>query len=143
MKEAIRRCVTVFVLTLTLGLIEIGANSLGFACECKRNNSVEQEFSDSKSVFVAMVIEIKDSKPDAFVTLRVEKMWKGVKTETIVVLTDNRGKGCGYIFNKGERYLVYAFEDRDGALRTDVCTRTADVNSAAGDLKELSGKDEL
>ena len=143
MKEAIRRCVTVFVLTLTLGLIEIGANSRGFACECKRNNSVEQEFSDSKSVFVAKVIEIKDSKPDAFVTLRVEKMWKGVKTETIVVLTDNRGKGCGYIFNKGERYLVYAFEDRDGALRTDVCTRTADVNSAAGDLKELSGKDEL
>ena len=143
MKEAIRRCVTVFVLTLTLGLIEIGANSRGVACECKRNNSVEQEFSDSKSVFVAKVIEIKDSKPDAFVTLRVEKMWKGVKTETIVVLTDNRGKGCGYIFNKGERYLVYAFEDRDGALRTDVCTRTADVNSAAGDLKELSGKDEL
>ena len=143
MKEAIRRSVTVFIFTLALGLVGVAANYPAFACECKRNNSVEQEFSDSKSVFVAKVIEIKDSKPDAFVTLRVEKMWKGVKTETIVVLTDNRGKGCGYIFSKGERYLVYAFEDRDGRLRTDVCTRTADTNSAASDLKELAGKDEL
>ena len=143
MKQGTYRSVKIFIIMFALGMIVFGASERVFACECKRNSSVEQEFSDAKTVFVGKVIEIKDSKPDAVITLKVERMWKGIKTETMVLLTDNRGKGCGYIFNKGERYLVYAFEDRDGALRTDVCTRTTDVRSAAGDLKELGRKGEL
>jgi len=129
------------ILILTVCIIGLAFNNPVFACECHKRNDFEQEFSFSKAVFVGKVVEINKSKPDAIVTFKVEKMWKGVKSETMVVRTNNQGKACGYIFSQGERYLVYAYDE--GMLRTSICTRTAEVKSAADDLKELSKKKEL
>ena len=130
----------VFIL-FTLSLIELAFNNPVFACECRKRNDFEQEFSFSQSVFVGEVVEIDNSKPDAIITFRVETIWKGAKTTRIIVRTNNQGKACGYIFKHGEKYLVYAYDD--GALRTSICTRTAEIKLTAKDLKKLADKKEL
>ncbi len=111
------------------------------ACECRWRNEFWREFESSKAVFVGEVIEVDKSQPDAVVTFKVEKMWKGVKVVRIEVRTDNRGKACGYVFSQGERYLVYAYDD--GVLRTSICTRTSGVRMATDDLKKLAKRKAL
>ena len=107
-----------------------------FACECKETGDASLEFVHAKAVFVGEVITLDDAKPDASVTFKIERAWKGTKGETAVVLTDNRGKGCGFIFTKGTRYLVYAFGDQN-VLRATICSRTAEVATASDDFKKL------
>lgn len=108
-------------------------------CECAKRNDIKSEIEASDAIFVGEVIEIKNSQPDAIITFKVERIWKGDKTEKLLIFTDNRGKACGYNFKKGERYLVYAYK-RDGELHTDICSRTATVNTAGDDLKKLDNE---
>jgi hypothetical protein len=55
---------------------------------------------------------------------------------SVVVWTDSGD--CGFVFHKGETYLVYAVEDEtSGQLQTTVCNRTARVSDAGGDLAYL------
>jgi hypothetical protein len=139
MKQRILRPFAILASALCLnGLAFI--NSV-FACECHSRNNFEHEFSFSKSVFVGEVVEIDKSTSDAIVTLKVEKIWKGNKSETIVIRTNNQGKACGFSFKQGEKYLIYAYDD--GVLRTSICTRTTEIKSAGNDLKELAKKKEL
>lgn len=141
MKQRLPGTLATVFLILAVCLVELAFNNPVFACECHQRNDFEQEFGFSKAVFVGEVVEIDNSKPDAIVTFRVKKIWKGSKSETIVVRTNNQGKSCGYVFRQGEKYLVYAHND--GALRTSICTRTAEVKSADNDLRELTKKKEL
>ena len=141
MKQRMPQTLATVLFTLAVCLTGDAFNNPVLACECYKRNDFEQEFSFSKAILVGEVVEIDQSKPDAIVTFKVEKMWKGAKSETIVVRTNNQGKTCGFIFTRGEKYLVYAYEE--GALRTSICTRTREVKSAAEDLKELTQKKEL
>ncbi len=141
MKQRMPKTLAPIFLVLSVFIIGLAFNNPVFACECHKRNNFEQEFDFSKAVFVGEVVEIDKSKPDAIVTFEVKKMWKGAKSETMVVRTNNQGKACGYVFRQGEQYLVYAYDE--GMLRTSICTRTAEVKSAAEDLKELNKKKEL
>ncbi|MDQ4123149.1 MAG: hypothetical protein M3209_17065 [Acidobacteriota bacterium] len=139
MKQRILR--TLVILTLAACLNGLTFNNSVFACECRQRNDFEQEFSFSKAVFVGEVVEIDKSTPDAVITFEVEKVWKGSKSRTIAVRTNNQGKACGFNFRQGEKYLIYAYDD--GVLRTSICTRTAEIKSADNDLKKLAKKKEL
>jgi hypothetical protein len=110
-----------------------------FACECPKRNDFQREFEQSQSVFVGEVVEINNSLTDTLITFNVERIWKGTKSERIVVRTRNRGKTCGYNFKEGERYLVYADEE----LRTSTCSRTREFKSNDPDLIDLAKKEEL
>jgi hypothetical protein len=50
------------------------------------------------------------------------------------IITTAGGGDCGYRFQKGKQYIVYATEDRDGQLRTSICTRTRPLDRAAEDV---------
>ncbi|MFL6375638.1 MAG: hypothetical protein ACJ73D_13305, partial [Pyrinomonadaceae bacterium] len=106
-----------------------------FGCECSVRNDFEAEVALSKAVFMGEVISIDNAWPDSIVTFRVGKVWKGTKSDTIVVKTSHQGSACGFNFTKGESYLVYAYND--GALRTSICTRTAPAGYASDDTKKL------
>lgn len=125
---------------LAVCLLDFAFNVPVSACECRSRGDFEQEFNSSKAVFVGEVVEIDKSKPDAIVTFKVEKKWKGSKNETVVVRTNNQGKACEYIFKQGEKYLVYAYDD---VLRTSICTRTKELKSATENLRKLAEKKEL
>lgn len=68
--------------------------------------------------------------------------WKGIKDKMVTVETGLGGGDCGYGFQEGESYLIYAYrtngeDGKPGPLRTNICTRTRPLSKAKGDIKAL------
>jgi hypothetical protein len=70
-------------------------------------------------------------------TFWVEESWKGINSRTITVSTGPTGGICGYEFEKGEEYMVYAYKGDGDGLITSLCTRTKKLSFAHEDPKEL------
>ena len=77
--------------------------------------------------------------PTAVVNIKVDKMYKGqLVSDTITILTPPNGAACGYYFQIGQKYIVYAtvFDEMLGTYKlkrrtfdnktfwTHQCTRT-------------------
>jgi hypothetical protein len=114
------------------------------ACTCDLpwpKQNLKQQISkarrDSRAVFSGTVLKIDEAGYMLKVTLKVERSWKGL-LPTEVVLTTGRGRGdCGYEFELGQTYLVYAYGDNMNALATNICQRTVALVSGGDDLKIL------
>ncbi|NQX97079.1 MAG: hypothetical protein HRT73_04250 [Flavobacteriales bacterium] len=87
-------------------------------------------------------------------TVIVEKRFKGTRqTDTITVRTGFGGGDCGFNFNVGQRYLIYAEEEHRikysqnkpgrekkeliGIYRTNICWRTKPIAIAKKELRIL------
>ena len=76
--------------------------------------------------------------PQRVFTFRVEEPFRGVDAVEVKVVTGIGGGDCGYNFQIGERYLVYAGRDAKGdAYPTSICTRTRLVSEAGEDLEYI------
>lgn len=65
----------------------------------------------------------------------VQERLVGNPPTTVVVETGGGGGDCGYSFEIGYEYLVYAAELNQGRLTTNICTRTRPAADAAPDLE--------
>ena len=134
-----------------------------FACTCampsgSQKERAEQALSDSEAVFSGEVVDyeksplattmmegsmltIMMSPRPATVTLQVSEVWKGSKQQTVQVATDVAdGVSCGYPFEKGQTYLVYAYGGQQD-LKTDGCTETKLLSKAGADLEALGASE--
>jgi hypothetical protein len=93
------------------------------------------ELERAAAVFAGEVRSVKTEGHNLIVEIKVEKVWKGAITRTVVVQTANSGAACGYSFAEGKKYLVYAHGK--GSLSVSLCSRTKPLESASEDLKEL------
>jgi hypothetical protein len=130
------------ILTCYLAVMLLSASS-GISCTCAPKLSVARALSLSDAVFVGRVIARHDARVEilsgntsgfSFV-FEVEKLYKGTVSGEIAVVTGNGRGDCGYPFRLGEKYLVYAYCEKE--LRTHICTRTTDISAASADLAEL------
>jgi hypothetical protein len=116
----------------------------------------ESALKDSSAVFSGEVIKIekvgkevtssdneKEIMPVPKITLRTSEVWKGPERETIAVYTAGYGTTiidsvCGYPFEKGKDYLVYASKGSYGkqSLSVSLCSQTQQI-SEPDDLKEI------
>lgn len=123
--------------------------NIGLACSCdlppmnkSEKQLVELARKKSKAVFVGEVVEIivpKTPSGEAAwfneVRFKVLKKWKGIAAEEITVLTANVCCICGYKFEVGVSYLIYAYGTE--RLETNICTRTVPLGAAEKDLQVL------
>lgn len=113
------------------------------ACTCdvppKRplKQSVNLARKDSRAVFSGRVLKIDEAGYPLRVTIRVNKSWKGVLPAEVVLLTGNGLGDCGYPFEAGHNYLVYAYGPDVDHLGTNICQRTAPLSAGGKDLKIL------
>jgi hypothetical protein len=110
--------------------------SVGYACGCGGETSPRIRLDRAKIVFSGAVIEVHDEA----VKLGVEKTYKGNVEKEVVLTQSNPKTTCDILFSKGEKYLVYAYEDKlDGkvAFITDVCAGTAISANAKEDIESL------
>lgn len=124
---------------------------VGLACTCELprpgitpKQVVAQARDKAKAVFVGKVIELIEN-PQVFyveVKFKVEGSWKQVSTNQLVLRTGRGGGDCGYRFEIGERYLVYAYGSDAMTLETNICQRTRKLADAGEDLK-LLGKSKV
>jgi hypothetical protein len=112
------------------------------ACSCLEPPPPRQALEQSTSVFTGRVTEIRPVQGRGGlavhrVTLEVTSSWKGVRRRKAVVVTADNSAACGYPFEKGAEYLVYAKKFPGHGLSTNLCTRTARLDEAKDDLREL------
>jgi hypothetical protein len=63
----------------------------------------------------------------------VTKSYRGASSEQMVIHTADQNSSCGYAFELGHDYLVYAYSAPNGDFGTSHCTRTHEVTSRADD----------
>ncbi|HEV2298749.1 MAG TPA: hypothetical protein VGR72_09560 [Candidatus Acidoferrales bacterium] len=73
------------------------------------------------------------------VTIQVLRMFRGKLIGSVTVLTGIGTGDCGYDFETGKEYLVYASNVDDGVLFTSICTGTTLLEQAGPLLGSLRG----
>ena len=143
------------VLLVVVGLVVLLPDCAS-ACSCAALPGTPQErasraLSDSEAVFSGEVVDFEKSPPPttmmegtmytilgsggtATATVRVSKVWKGPRQETVRVTTEaDSSVGCGYPFEEGQEYLVYAGKGTSVSL----CSETKPLSEAGAELEAL------
>lgn len=122
-------------------VVVISVSGTATACTCIGTRTPTEEAAWSDAVFTGMVVNIGPAVHDYHVEveLLVSSSWKGVHTVHTKVTTGEDSAGCGYEFQVGQQYLVYAYGDLDD-LFTDICRRTTHLSFATEDLAELGAQ---
>lgn len=125
-----RKLLILFPLMLLLLL------SVAFACKCRKPGSPNEEKEKASHVYTGIVSEIKSTEQGFEVTFTSKRIFKGETTKSITIFTGNHD--CGWKFQKGETYIVYATQESGAKIpETNICTRTKLLSEASEDLKEL------
>lgn len=123
------------------------------ACSCALPDPPPVAFTNAHAVFVGDVTAINDptwlartflflpivysSADPTLVHFQVSDSWKGVTTTTVTIRTAVGGASCGYSFDLGKQYVVYAYQ-YSRELETNICTRTSEAALATTDLNYLN-----
>jgi hypothetical protein len=101
-----------------------------FACSCFQpegvpiEKQVKDAYAKSSSIFLGQVTEVRKSSGNNLIKFKVEKSWNGKFQKEITISTPSDSAMCGYEFQIGKKYVVYA-SGETGKLSTYLCTRTA------------------
>lgn len=132
-----------------------------FCCSCIGNEPIKASIKKSHSIFIGTIvdstlIEIEEKLEGTnsnishyFVkySVAIKSLFKGkVYSDTISLYSGIGGGDCGYPFNLGSDYIIYAdykktlpFQNNKPNKRffyTDICKRTCKVNE--NELKKIS-----
>ncbi|HSH04534.1 MAG TPA: hypothetical protein VLL52_18635 [Anaerolineae bacterium] len=112
-----------------------------WACSCVEGETVTDAVNRAHLVFAGEVTDEQTlstlfSSTDTAYAFNVQEVWKGEASRNLVIQTAKDSAACGYNFNVGNTYLVYAYE-YEGQLQTNLCSRTTELSSATEDLNIL------
>jgi len=116
-----------------------------YACSCALPGPPDEELSNAAAVFTGKVVSLAEpfggfgpisSADPTKVTFQVYTVWKGSVSQTTSITTARSGASCGYTFEKGSEYIVYA-HGPDNNLSVSLCSRTQPLDSAEDDLEVL------
>lgn len=125
------------MLANSLLTVLLATPGVALACTCALNPPVPEAVDDSSRVFLGTVTSIE--RHDGLlqrVTFQVSEHFKGSSVPTVQVENHAYGPMCGYPFQEGARYIVYAQGD-EGELQTSSCSRTTVANATGSDLEDL------
>jgi hypothetical protein len=107
--------------------------------------SPSEELERSTAVFSGRVVGIEvpsgrtmSSADPVEVPFKVYAVWKGPKSDTVTVTTARSSVSCGYEFETGRAYVVYARGEADD-LQVSLCSRTKPL-TRAGDVLAALGR---
>lgn len=144
------------LLAFTIGAVS--SSHVGIACSCADLKPLAADVAQSDAVFTGEVVAIRiaprwwQDSPEPVssdliqegsrveeVTFAVDRAWKGVSTQQLLIITPFEIGLCGYEFQVGQQYLVFAsYEEGRPRLSTGACRRiivvrgTSDVPDALG-----------
>ena len=120
-----------------------------YACSCVQPGSPSEELEKFSAVFAGRVVSVQHSyDPDgrsvsrgdrSTIGFEVSAVWKGAVYEDMDITTPPTGGSCGFTFEEGEEYIVYAYDSPyvDGGYTTGICSRTALLEQAQEDIDAL------
>lgn len=95
-----------------------------YACSCIMPGTPQEEMGNAEAVFSGRVLEIEETGYGYNVTLEVLEAWKGVDGSTVQVHTGMGGGDCGFNFEEGKEYMVYAALGEGELLEVYICSLT-------------------
>ncbi|SRR6266571_5472088 len=124
------------------------------ACTCVTGRAsvksrVKEELRRYDAVFVGAVISFTDTllpflpeAPQSRVrvrkaVVRLEFSWKGPASDSLVIWTGMGSRDCGYPFEIGERYLVFAIATDSTRLSAHTCSLTQRFQGAREYIRAL------
>jgi hypothetical protein len=128
-----------------------------FSCTCIGESTVENAYHNAKAIFEGTAIGVDTLKTidstfhmtyyELVYSFNIEKNYKGVRNlQTIKVKTGLGNGSCGFNFDVGKTYIVYAYKydyinTKDNSLKTDICTRTTISNAdEQNQLEKIVGR---
>ncbi|WP_436238985.1 hypothetical protein [Paenibacillus sp. LjRoot153] len=125
--------------------------SKSYACSCALQTDLQTDpikaVEQSKAVFSGKVLAIEPKVLDIngildhkiAVHFDVEKSWKGMNQTQAIVLTNLGEPSCGYTFQQGETYLVFAYDYdfKENMLQTSSCSLTKKLTTATLELSKM------
>ena len=102
-----------------------------------------------KSTRPSMFYDSKSRPPLSFrkrlVRIQIAEVLTGVDPgqKEIEIVTGMGGGDCGYAFQSGVDYIIYAYKNSEGRLETGICSRTRPLTQAAEDLAYLHAVPQL
>lgn len=107
-----------------------------FACSCNQNYPPNKAFENSAAVFTGKVTDIQHNVGSYIVQFSVQEAWKGLSDSQATITTSDNDGTCGYDFQQGVRYVVYAYGSEE-SLETGICSRTQPIADAYEDFMYL------
>lgn len=109
------------------------------ACSCIDPGSVSAGFDASGSVLEGKVLSVQHQPAAHRITTRLEVLqrWKGAPGKTVDVVTADQGSMCGFEFQRGTRYVIFARE-ATSPLSVSICSLSKASAAAAADIAELN-----
>lgn len=83
---------------------------------------------------------LEEGTPKIIVTFTENRWYKGSQRNRVEVETGLGGGDCGFPFELGKRYLVYAYKEDSGRFSTGICSATGLVEDKESDLAFLRGE---
>jgi hypothetical protein len=100
-----------------------------------------KDFNEAFAIFSGEVVRLDNFK----VKFKVDRVWKGVVGDEIVMSTGTKDNGdgtyrsssCDYSFKSGEKYLVFAYGSSAEEMQAHRCTRTGLLTREEETIKDL------
>lgn len=132
------------LLVIIVSMLTIETES-AYACSCAPSGPLDEELTNAAAVFTGKVVGLAEpiggfgpiSSADPIkVTFQVYTVWKGSVSQTTTITTARSGASCGYTFEKGGEYIVYAHGPENN-LSVSLCSRTQPLATTEDDLAAL------
>ena len=132
------------LLVIIVSMLKIETES-ACACSCAPPGPLDEELTNATAVFTGKVVSLAEpiggfgpiSSADPIkVTFQIYTVWKGSLSQTTTITTARSGASCGFTFEKGGEYIVYAHGPENN-LSISLCSRTQLLSTAEDDLAEL------
>jgi len=91
-------------------------------------------------VIPTIATDLDKDGPGRMVSLEVLHSYRGDQRKLTRLSTGLGGGDCGFDFEVGKQYRVYAFKDEAGELSTNICSRTALLEKSRRNSAYLHGK---
>ncbi|HIW33428.1 MAG TPA: hypothetical protein IAA29_11640 [Candidatus Paenibacillus intestinavium] len=137
------------VVLLLVSMLMLGERKATYACDCVIPGSFSEGLEKYDIVFEGVVIDT-DKNKDTLLgkksivnsaepvewTFQVIGAWKGEVTEEIVVVSKSHSASCGYEFEVGKRYAVFATSNDDN-ITVSSCSGTRSIADNSKIFEEL------
>lgn len=113
---------------------------VAYACSCVISTPAER-YDRAEVILSGTVTGINDRSLSQYLdhTVKVSKTWKGTAGSEVVITSHESSATCGFNFEKGQEYLIYATKTENG-LETNLCSGTALLQYAKEDLDYLDSR---
>lgn len=132
-------CVTLVLILIGLAI----GPGRAYACSCAPPPSPTVALNQATAVFAGRVTAAAEpgglfssSADPMTITFHVSQVWKGDVSHPLLLETASSSASCGYTFEVGRDYLVYAGGAPD-RLEVSLCSRTQLLAGATEDLSLL------